>query len=165
MNAIELTAELPPPGKRPPRPVRLDLPAGAVERTQEELRALSAGCREALVLWAGRPSGSCTATVTHLIALDCEASRLRLVVPMQERIAALGFVRAHELLVFADLHTHPREAFLSDADRARPFAVRDGFYAIVVPNFAEGPALSGWAIYEAVARDWEEVPVRGRITG
>jgi hypothetical protein len=59
--------------------------------------------------------------------------------------------------LFADLHTHPTKAFLSCADRARPLSVRSGFYAIVVPDFAAGPARAGWRCYEATGSDWAEV--------
>ena len=163
MNSIALTANLPPPGLRPARPITLRLPTGAAERTQEELRIRSASVRESLVVWAGRPSGHGIVTVTHLLGLDCEAARERLVVPFPERIATLEFLRSNQVLAFADLHTHPEEAFLSRADRARPFGMRDGFYAIVVPDFAHASPFVGWAMYEVVARDWQEVSLSERI--
>lgn len=163
MKSIQLTRDSPPPGDRPAGHVRLHLPAGAPEATQDELRSRSAGTREALVVWAGRPAVGRDVTITHLLGLDCEATRLRLVVPLPERVATLKFLRSNQLLAFADLHTHPGEAFLSDADCARPFGSRDGFYAIVVPDFAEGPALSRWAMYEAVGGGWLEVNVDDRI--
>lgn len=141
------------------------LPASGLTRTQEELRALSDGVRESLVLWAGRSTSDSGAEVTHLLSLDCPASELRLVVPLHERLAALKFVREHGLLIFADLHTHPGAAFLSEADRARPFGSKDGFYAIVVPGFASGDALDGWAMYEARAGDWFNVDSHDRISG
>lgn len=150
--------------KRPAPPVRLRLPGGGLARTQDELRSLSAGVRESLVLWAGRPTDEGDAEITHLLSLDCPASDLRLVVPLPERLAALEFVRGEGLLIFADLHTHPTTAFLSEADRARPFGSKDGFYAIVVPDFATGPAPDGWAMYEVRAGNWHSVDVSERIT-
>jgi proteasome lid subunit RPN8/RPN11 len=97
------------------------------------------------------------------VAPDCTASRDLLVIPHHERVTVAAYLRAHQLLVFADLHTHPGAAFLSLADRARPFSARPGFYAIVVPNFAIGEPLEGWRIYEAVPGDWEEVHIDHRI--
>jgi hypothetical protein len=145
--------------------VHLNLPEGGLVQTQEELRALSDGARESLVLWAGRPTGAGAAEITHVLSLECPANDLRLVVPLDERLKALEFVRREELLIFADLHTHPGAAFLSEADRARPFGSKDGFYAIVVPDFATGDAPEGWAMYEARAGDWFPVDVSERITG
>jgi hypothetical protein len=156
MNVIELTSTRPDPGPRPPAPAILHLPPGGLERTQEELRARSDGQREALVLWAGRPRPGGGAGLTHLLALDCNASRHRLDVPIAERIKVAEHVRSERLLVFADLHTHPGDAFLSEADRVRPFGVRDGFYAIVVPTFAEGVPGAGWAMFEADGGRWWE---------
>jgi hypothetical protein len=129
------------------------------------LRDLSGGVRESLVLWAGRPNSGGGAEVTHLLSLECPATDLRLVVPMPERLAALEFVREHGLLIFADLHTHPGRAFLSEADRARPFGSKAGFYAIVVPDFALGEPLDRWAMYEADAGDWVSVKADERIAG
>jgi len=84
---------------------------------------------------------------------------------MSERLAALEFVRREGLLIFADLHTHPGAAFLSEADRARPFGSKEGFYAIVVPEFAAAAAPEGWAMYEARAGEWFPVDVSERIAG
>jgi hypothetical protein len=150
---------------RPSSPVQLRLPPGGLACTQAELRALSGGVREALVLWAGQVNPDGEAEVTDLLSLDCPATDLRLVVPLPERLEALEFVRKSGLLIFADLHTHPDTAFLSDADRARPFGSKAGFYAIVVPNFAVGDPLDGWAMYEANAGEWIAVNPHERIAG
>lgn len=149
---------------RPDPPVQLKLNDGALDRTQEVLRDLSDGVQEALVLWVGLAVSATTAQITHLLALDCPASDRHLIVPMSERLAALDFVRQSELLIFADLHTHPSVAFLSDIDRARPFGSRNGFYAIVIPDFAIGKAPEGWAMYEADRGDWHSVSIDERIS-
>ncbi len=156
MIADRLADGLPPPGRRPPRPVSLRLADGLLERTQAALRKASADTREALVLWAGRPEGA-GGVVSHLLLPRCASGRNYLTVPRDERLAVATFLRREELLLFADLHTHPRAAYLSSADRTRPFSVMDGFYVIVVPEFANGPVGTGWRAYEAIARDWQEV--------
>lgn len=148
---------------RPAPPVRLLVCPAALEATQGALRSASAGEREALVLWSGRAVSDDTAVVSHLIAPECVASKDILVVPYSERIEVSRFLREHELLVFADLHTHPGVAFLSLADRARPFSVRPGFYAVVVPDFGIGKPLEGWRMYEAANADWEEVQLGERL--
>lgn len=167
MNIIPLTMTSPSAEEatRPRPPVQLQVPPGGLSRTQEELRSLSGGVRESLVLWAGQRASEDAANITHVLSLDCPATELRLVVPMSERLAALEFVRSEGLLIFADLHTHPGAAFLSDADRARPFGSKDGFYAIVVPEFAAGDAPDGWAMYEARSGAWFSVDVSERVAG
>jgi proteasome lid subunit RPN8/RPN11 len=46
--------------------------------------------------------------------------------------------RAEGLSVVADIHTHERAAFQSEADRRNPMIARVGHIALIVPEFAEG---------------------------
>ena len=126
------------------------------------LREGSARGNEALVFWAGIPIGQ-SAYITELLIPMCHSSYNRLVVPQDERSAVLAHIRTRRLLVFADLHTHPGAAYLSEADRVRPFSNRPGFYAVVVPNFATGMPGSGWRAFEAVPGGWTEVMLDARI--
>ena len=41
------------------------------------------------------------------------------------------------LQVVADVHTHPKRAFFSQADRENPAIPQQGHLAIVIPNFAQ----------------------------
>jgi proteasome lid subunit RPN8/RPN11 len=142
--------------------VGLRLAEGLLERTQAALREASADTREALVLWAGRPEGA-GGVVSHLLLPRCASGPDYLTVPRDERLAVATFLRREQLLLFGDLHTHPEAAFLSRADRTRPFSVMDGFYAIVVPDFGDGSVGLGWRAYEAIARDWQEVSPAARF--
>lgn len=49
--------------------------------------------------------------------------------------------RERKLSVVADVHTHPRDAFQSVADRTNPMVATAGHIAIIVPDFASGPDL------------------------
>lgn len=53
-----------------------------------------------------------------------------------------GICRERQLAVVADIHTHPGEAFQSASDRTNPMVATAGHIAIIVPNFASGPALN-----------------------
>lgn len=154
----------PPPAStpRPLPPVRLELAAGLLATTQEELRLRSDRRREALVLWAGRPRDG-GVSVTHLVLPEFVSRRDHLTLPAPARHRLVAWLREHELLVFCDLHTHPGRAFLSTADVAAPFSSRDGFYAIVVPGFALGSPGAGWRMYEALGGRWREVLLRDRV--
>jgi hypothetical protein len=127
------------------------------------LRAASEGRREAICLWAGRPTADGRAVITHLIVPLFESTAYWLTVPPKERLIVAEFLRSERLLMFADVHTHPEEAFLSPLDRARPFSVRDGFYAGVVPDFASGELGEGWRLYEVLGGTWRGVEMMERV--
>jgi len=153
------------PAPRPSAPVRLRLAPGLVDATQAALCAGSAARREAIVLWAGRADVAGAAVISHLILPRFVSRRDYLTISQAERLEVAAYLRSEQLLAFADLHTHPGVAFLSEADIANPFSVRDGFYAAVVPDFALREAGHGWRFYEVRARKWMEVNPRERIHG
>lgn len=162
IQAQSFATQMPGPAPRPAPPITLTLSSRLLEFTQRQLRSLSAGTREALVVWAGRPHRG-GALVTHVITPGICAHYDHLTVPGATRAELATYLRREELLLFADLHTHPTAAFLSRADRAKPLSIRPGFYAIVVPDFAVGPAGSGWRCYESAGTDWEEVNCDDRL--
>ncbi len=79
--------------------------------------------------------------------------------------AIAEYLRSERLLAFGDLHTHPGRAFLSDADRNRPFSQRDGFLAVVIPDFAAGAPGVGWRFYEVRSGIWDEIAPQESIDG
>jgi proteasome lid subunit RPN8/RPN11 len=143
----------------------MHLRPGLAEATQDALRIGSAGRRESIVIWAGRPLSATSVDVTHLVLPVFESSARHLVIPQPERAILAEYLRDERLLAFADLHTHPEDAFLSEADKARPFSARDGFFAVVVPDFARHPPGQGWRFYTARAGSWSEVPGRKAVDG
>jgi len=163
MHHHRLLEELPGPRSRPEPPVRLQLAPGLMAVTQTELRARSDGRREAIVLWAGRPTPDGRAVVSHLLLPRFVSSRERLTIPRDERHRLAAWVLEQQLLIFSDLHTHPEQAFLSEADVAAPFSTRDGFYATVIPRFAVGTPGADWRAYEALAGHWQEISIEERF--
>jgi len=117
------------------------------------------------VLWAGRPADSKSAIVSHLILPAFVSSHDFLTIPKEERVAIAEYLRSERLLAFGDLHTHPGRAFLSDADRNRPFSQRDGFLAVVIPDFAAGAPGVGWRFYEVRSGIWDEIAPQESIDG
>jgi hypothetical protein len=156
---------VPDPATRPPAPVRLRPAPGLIAATQTALRTGSDARREAIVLWAGRADGASGAVLSHLILPRFSSRRDFLTIPQDERATVAAYLRAEGLLAFADLHTHPRRAFLSDADITAPFSIRDGFYAVVVPDFASRAPGAGWRFYEVRRRSWAEIDPKERIDG
>lgn len=165
MRVRKFIDALPDPERRPTPPVVLHLALGVLAATQESLRVGSDGRREAICLWAGRPRPDGQALISHLIEPYFESTDVFLTVPPEERKLVAAYLRSERLLMFADIHTHPRRAFLSELDRARPFSVRDGLYAAVVPVFASGDPGEGWRLYEILNGDWNEVDLGERVHG
>lgn len=166
MNVYRFTDDMPAPAPRPRPPVMLRLAGGVIDATQRLLCEGSDRWREAIVLWAGRADDDGTALISHVVAPLFDSGPNWLTIPLEERSVVVQFVRRERLLLFADLHTHPRGAFLSSADRARPFSARRGFYAVVIPEFAQGRPGDGWRFYEADAdAAWTEVRAPERVDG
>ena len=163
MEVLSFPIALPGPAPRPSPPVSLLLAPGLLTATQDELRERSDRRREALVLWAGRPGTDRAAVISHLVIPRFISVRDHLTIPREERHLLANWVRAEQLLIFSDLHTHPGRAFLSPADVAAPFSTRDGFYATVIPDFALGEPLEEWRTYEAIDGRWNEVDPRRRF--
>lgn len=165
MRVLQFIGAMPHPGRRPSPPVGLELAPGVLAATQESLRVRSDRRREAICLWAGRPASDGKALISHLIEPYFESTDVFLTVPPEERKLVAAYLRSERLLMFADIHTHARRAFLSELDRARPFSVRDGLYAGVVPLFATGRPGDGWRLYEVMDGDWREVDLAERVHG
>jgi proteasome lid subunit RPN8/RPN11 len=136
-----------------------------LEETQARLRVESNGAREALTLWAGRTMNSSSVYVSHVITPHVLSDHSSLTVPFDERAHIATYLRQEQLLAVADLHTHPRAAFLSDADQRRPLSRRDGFFAVVVPDFASGGAGVGWRFYVSKSGVWSEVSATDTVDG
>ncbi len=125
----------------------------------------SHGC-EGLVLWLGllEPNTG-KAHVTHAF------------VPEQESISnedGVGyFVNTETLFKFnralsetglrliAQVHSHPREAYHSEADDRYAIITAEGGLSLVVPNFGHAPAHpTAWAVYRLHGREWRELSAR-----
>lgn len=67
-----------------------------------------------------------------------------------------GLCRQRQLMVVADVHTHPGAAGQSGSDRTNPMIATAGHVAIIVPQFAKWPIAPGaLGIYEYLGRhEW-----------
>jgi hypothetical protein len=118
---------------------------------------------ELLVLWLGQVDA----------ALG-EATVLRAFVPEQKPIQSedgVGYFVSGETLflmnralsesglrLIAQVHSHPREAYHSEADDRYAIVTANGGFSLVVPNFGHvdpDPAL--WAVYQLRDRRWLEL--------
>lgn len=135
-----------------------------VVRTVKALQTFGrTGC-EGLVLWMGSVSGS-------------EARVADAWVPPQTPIrsdSGIGYMVSKETLteisrecrrsglgLVAQVHSHPRRAYHSDADDRYAVVTTNGGFSLVVPNFGNSPArISAWAVYRLNGQDWIELTAR-----
>jgi proteasome lid subunit RPN8/RPN11 len=140
----------------PPSPTRLRAPVGLLSATSAALREAGAGGREGLVLWAGRPDGGESVLISHLIEPEAEGEEDWLRVTIAARAEVLALLRADDLLVVADVHSHPFAAFLSPVDAHHPYSARIGHLAVVVPDLGRGTDMDGWRAFEFSPEGWIE---------
>jgi len=129
-------------------------------RTQESLRALSGRGVESYVVWVGE-LGDRKGWVRDVWPLNTEAGAYHARVAFAHVLALATRVEAKGWYILAQLHTHPSEAFHSRVDDASPLSSQVGFISIVVPDFAQGEPLVGWAAYEHLGRGkWRRIAAR-----
>lgn len=62
------------------------------------------------------------------------------------------------LRLIAQVHSHPEEAYHSDADDRYAIVTADGGLSLVVPNFGHASAdPSSWAVYRLSQGNWREL--------
>ncbi len=65
------------------------------------------------------------------------------------------------LRLIAQVHSHPRRAYHSDADDRYAIVTAEGGLSLVVPNFGSAPAdPTSWAVYRLHDREWREMTTK-----
>ena len=134
-----------------------------IEKMLKTMREFgSHGC-EVLVLWLGE-----TDPINGHAVVD------QAYVPRQKPISSedgVGYFVAGETLfqlnrdlsetglrLIAQVHSHPCEAYHSEADDRYAIVTAQGGLSLVVPNFGHAPAdPNSWAVYRLNGQDWLEV--------
>ena len=119
----------------PPTVRRYRLPAAVLNDTIRVLREVGQGIKEAVVLWQGRVEDAETAAVTRVIVPRQETGPLHFNVPLRERLRILAEVSSADEFILIQVHTHPRQAFHSEADDRLAITKHTGAISIVVPDF------------------------------
>ena len=120
----------------PPSLSRYRVPRVLLQSTADTLRRLSGGVREAVVLWQGRVLDAQRAEISKVQVPRQVTGELHFNVPLQERFRLVREVSAAGEFILVQLHTHPREAFHSEADDRMAITKHTGAISIVIPNFA-----------------------------
>jgi Prokaryotic homologs of the JAB domain len=142
---------------------QVDVPRAVIDDTLKTMRAFGAKGWEVLVLWLGQVDPH-AGTANVRVAF----------VPRQKPIASedgVGYFVASDTLfqlnkalsetglrLIAQVHSHPTEAYHSDADDRYAIVTADGGFSLVVPDFGDAPpSPAAWAVYRLRGNRWLEL--------
>ncbi len=112
----------------------LEITGAAVAETVERLRA--SNTRERVVLWLGRRQDDIVRIHEVFLPMqETAADYFR--IPREGMEELLAHMRPKRLMVAAQVHTHPEEAFHSPADDRWAIVRHQGALSLVVPRFCQ----------------------------
>jgi len=127
----------------------LEIPSALIVETVEHLRA--ARYSERVVLWLGRPHADVvTVSQVYVPIQIADAGYFR--IPSDGMAALFGHMRAARLMVAAQVHTHPQEAFHSPVDDEWAIVRHEGGLSLVVPRFCQKTTAASFGIDAKVFR-------------
>lgn len=138
---------------------RLIVPTLVIDHTELTLRQAGIRGEEGFLLWAGTITGD-LAFVSTVVIPEVAAAATHGYVAEEIVAESLRLLDHHDLQPIAQIHSHPRRAFLSEIDASRPFVADPGFVSIVVPSFAfvDLADTSTWSIHTYLgAGAWREL--------
>lgn len=118
--------------------LRYRVPRSVIEETICFLRerGQSRG-HEGVVLWAARLDGLTCQVEPHPVLPAQITTRRSYRIPTEESFRIIRYLHANELVIPIQVHSHPREAFHSEADDELAFVQHRNAISIVVPDFAQ----------------------------
>lgn len=121
---------------------RLDIPASVFRQTLDRLSGSGRAASESLAYWSGTIRRGRVGAVRSAIFADeydgFASSPGHASVTLGAALRIGAEVHRRGEVLFAQIHTHPREAFHSRIDDARPISHRLGFFSLVIPRFGAG---------------------------
>jgi hypothetical protein len=109
-----------------------------VEQSLEFFRQQGRRGHEGVVLWPATLSESAAIITSPLIPRQI-TSRLSFTIPHEENFRILEELNRRRMVVPIQIHSHPQEAFHSEADDEYAFIKHEGAISIVIPYFADFP--------------------------
>ena len=140
----------------------IEVNASCVADTYRFLRRAGRKGYEGLVLWPGRLEATRISVDAALIPTQTvfrSENGLGYRVEEDELARIADHIADHGLVLPVQVHSHPSEAYHSEADDADPIVATLGGVSIVVPDFATGPPdPATWAIYRLLpGQGWVEL--------
>ena len=112
----------------------LRCPVPVIAETLGILRAAGRQRKEHVVLWLASRAATSDVALVHDPLQQCERDRFW--VPAASMAALIEVIGEKRLSLVAQIHTHPRRAFHSDADNAWSIVSHVGGLSLVIPRFA-----------------------------
>jgi proteasome lid subunit RPN8/RPN11 len=139
----------------------LQCPDAFVESTLNFLKEAGLRRQECVVLWLGKRS-STTINIQHCYRPIQRARADQFHIPPEGMAALQAKMRADRLMVAAQVHSHPNEAFHSKADDDWAIVRHEGALSLVVPRFASDTSAVNFFQETKVYRfsnraKWDEV--------
>ncbi len=135
-----------------------------VSETLANLRAAGERRAEGIVLWLAKPASQRLLVVDILVPLhEAELDYFR--IPQNGMDALMSTLRSRRVMVAAQVHSHPAEAFHSPSDDKWAIVRHENALSIVVPYFATGATAHEFmreSATFALARDGKWRKVAGR---
>lgn len=147
----------------------LTVPRDLLEGTGEALRAFGDRGFEGLVLWLGRVADRAAHVVEAQIPDQLpirDESGVGYFVDGESLFELNVHLHRSGLVLLAQVHSHPGEAYHSPADDRYAIVTTEGGYSLVAPDFGAAFAIPTCAVYRLRDGKWVSLPesdVRGRI--
>ncbi len=118
-------------------PTTIEIRVPLIEQTLSILRESGSRNSEGIALWLGRKTEDRT-QVLEVYVPEHEAEYDYFHIPPRAMSALLSYLGRNEYFVAAQVHSHPKEAFHSDADDRWAIIRHEGALSLVIPNFGRG---------------------------
>jgi hypothetical protein len=119
----------------PPTICRYKVSPAVLRSTAKALCRVGQGRKEAAVLWQGRILTNTEAEVTKLIVPKQIAGPAHFNITVEERLRIIDEIDKVGEFILIQLHTHPNEAFHSEADDRLAVTKHLHAISIVIPHF------------------------------
>ncbi len=136
------------------------IPSLVIDHTELMLRQHGAAGEEGFGLLAGTLAGGDAFVSTLVIPRVDTVGRFHGMISDETTAAVFDELDHFDLVPIIEIHSHPREAFLSPIDAERPMVAVKGFLSAVVPSFGfiDLADVGLWRVYDFHGRDnWVEL--------
>jgi len=107
------------------------------EATHSHLKELGCKGEEGLVFWVGAFGQNGECFVTGCLIPKVSSSQGGVRIPTEKMATIADEVRKRDLLIVAQVHSHPGRFGHSTVDEVKAVSCRRGFVSIVVPDFGQ----------------------------
>lgn len=113
------------------------VPSDILKETENCLKLHGLHGNEGMAFWSGYLLHQCDAWIRHCIYPQQETSPVGVEVSLDEIQKINRMLSAREEFLFAQVHSHPGQAFHSSIDDNYPITFKPGFFSIVIPFFCK----------------------------